>query len=134
EFDDAEIEESEVLEHVTRLCKVQPSQFEAWEDRQKREKITYYGEAAVYRTLYGHKGRQREKRFAGFKDLAFLSSGFIRYFQEVVAVSYYLTFDDAAPGPSELLLPADKQSRAVHFVSTHNVTTLSRNVEALGEA
>lgn len=33
-----------------------------------------------------------------------------------------------------LSLPAENQSKAVHYVSTHNITTLSRNVENDGEA
>ena len=112
---------------------MQTQKFESWDAQKKREKITYYGEAAIYRTLHSHKGRQRAKRFAGFKDLAFLSSGVIRYFQEIVAVGYYLTFDDQSPRPRELVIPPENQSRAVHLVSTHNVTTLSRNVETQGE-
>ena len=132
-YEGAEINESDVMKGVATLCKVEPQEFSAWDEQQKREKLSYYGEAAVYRNLYGQKGRQREKRFAGFRDLAFLSSGVIRYFQEIVAVGYYLTFEDHSPRHAELTIPPEDQTKAVHFVSTHNVTTLSRNVEAQGE-
>ncbi len=132
-YEEPEVEESDVLRDVATLCKVQPHEFASWDEQHQREKLSYYREAAIYRNLYGQKGRQREKRFAGFKDLAFLSSGVIRYFQEMAAVGYYLTFDHHAPHERELIIPPENQTRAVHFVSTHNVTTLSRNVEAQGE-
>jgi hypothetical protein len=132
-YEGVEVDEADVLKGVATLCKVQPAEFVEWGEQQQREKLSYYREAAIYRNLYGQKGRQREKRFAGFKDLAFLSSGVIRYFQEMAAVGYYLTFDHRAPQEGELIIPPENQTRAVHFVSTHNVTTLSRNVEAQGE-
>lgn len=91
------------------------------------------GHAAVYRVLLGRRGRHREKRFAGFSDLALLGSGVIRYFQEFLSVGYHLTFGAEPPPGGVLVLPPDKQSKAVHVVSQHNLTTLSKNVERCGE-
>lgn len=62
-----------------------------------------------------------------------VSSGVIRYFQEILSVAYHLTYGTTLPADRIVRLPADLQSRAVHFVSEHNLTTLSRNVERLGE-
>ena len=40
-----------------------------------------------------------EKHFAGFRELALLGSGVIRYFQEFLSVAYHLTFGaDTATG------------------------------------
>src|SRR5207245_1716140 len=79
------------------------------------------------------KGRHPDKRFCGFKELAFVSSGVIRYFQEILGVAYHLTFGSEPVPAGDLVLPPAKQSQAVHFVSQHNLTTLSRNVEHYGE-
>ena len=73
--------------------------------KKQREKRTYYGEAATYRVLLGRPGRHAEKRFAGFKELALLGSGVIRYFQEFLSVGYYLTFSANPPPQGVLTLP-----------------------------
>ncbi len=129
-----EVDQNRLIEEVARLCKVDADVFSAWPERVRKEKITYYGEAATYRIIYGSKGRQKNKRFAGFNSLAFVSSGVIRYFQEILGVAYHLTYGINAPKSKSLLLPPGKQSEAVHLVSQHNLTTLSRNVERDGEA
>ena len=128
-----EVEAEELKVAVAKLCKVSIKQFQNWSPEKQREKMTYYGEAAVYRVLYGARGRHKPKHFSGFNQLAFLSSGVIRYFQEFLGVAYHLTFTSGETPSSPLMLPPDKQSDAVHFVSQHNLTTLSRNVEADGE-
>jgi hypothetical protein len=119
---------------LAKLSRVDLDTFRTLPDDKKRERRTYYGEAAIYRVLYGRRGQRREKRFSGFQDLAFISSGVIRYFQEMLGVAYHLTYGSTPPPTNAILLPPDKQSQAVHFVSEHNLTTLSRNVETYGEA
>src|SRR5260221_7372263 len=128
-----EVGAEELKVAVAKLCKVSPKQFQNWPPEKQGEKMTYYGEAAIYRVLYGGRGRHKPKHFSGFNELAFLSSGVIRYFQEFLGVAYHLTFSSGETPDSPLVLPAKKQSDAVHFVSQHNLTTLSRNVEADGE-
>jgi hypothetical protein len=128
-----EVPEDRLIAEIATLCKVTPEAFIAWPEDKRREKATYYREAAIYRALRKPGGRRPDKRFAGFTQLAFVSSGVIRYFQEILSVSYHLTFGADPPPAGQLVLPADKQSRAVHFVSQHNLTTLSRNVERHGE-
>jgi hypothetical protein len=128
-----EVEAEERRAAVAKLCKVSVKQLQTWSPEKQREKMTYYGEAAIYRVLYGARGRHKPKHFSGFNQLAFLSSGVIRYFQEFLGVAYHLTFTSGETPASPLVLPAKKQSDAVHFVSQHNLTTLSRNVEADGE-
>lgn len=125
------LEEKIELE-VAKLAKVSVEELGALPEKQRREKWVYYREAAVYRVLLA-KGRHPDKRFCGFKELAFVSSGVIRYFQEILGVAYHLTFSSAATRTGALVLPSEKQSQAVHIVSQHNLTTLSRNVEHYGE-
>lgn len=96
-----------------------------------RSNPSYYLEAATYRALHDN---GRKKEFSGFQNLALLSSGVIRYFQEILGVSYHLTVGDASPEQSiKLTLPAHRQSEAVHIISEHTLTTLSKNVEKHGE-
>ncbi len=133
-FNDPEADQSLCLAEVARLSKVTREEFESWPNDKQREKKTYYGPAAIYRVLLGKPGRHREKRFAGFSELALLGSGVIRYFQEFLSVSYHLSFGADPPPDGALVLPPAEQSRAVHIVSQHNLTTLSRNVERDGEA
>ena len=132
-FDDTEVDQSLCLAEVAKLSKLAPERFESLPDEKRREKKTYWGQAALYRVLLAKSGRQREKRFAGFKELALLGSGVIRYFQEFLSVGYHLTFGAESPPAGPLVLPPDRQSRAVHIVSQDNLTTLSRNVEQHGE-
>ena len=132
-FAGAEVEQQSCLAEVARLHKMTVEEFNRLPDDKRRDKKTYYGQAAVYRVLLGRPGRHREKRFAGFRELALLGSGVIRYFQEFLSVGYHLTFGAKSPPEGTLVLPAERQSRAVHVVSQHNLTTLSRNVEEYGE-
>ena len=132
-FCDSEVDESLWIEELVRLQKISLDEFENLPTKEQREKRTYYGEAATYRVLLGRRGRHAEKRFAGFKELALLGSGVIRYFQEFLSVGYHLTFGGNSPPKGILTIPPDQQSRAVHIVSQHNLTTLSKNVERHGE-
>jgi hypothetical protein len=130
--DSLEVPEEKLKAEVVKLAKVTPEQFAAWPEEQRQEKWVYYRETAIYRALLA-KRRRADKRFCGFNELAFMSSGVIRYFQEILGVTYHLTFGAAPPRTRDLILPPEKQSQAVHFVSQHNLTTLSRNVERYGE-
>jgi hypothetical protein len=126
-----EVAEDKILEEVQKLHRVTPEEFDTWDDKKKATKITYYREAAIYRQLYGKSGRRTKKRFSGHRELAFISSGVIRYFQEILGMAYYLQTSESR-SPSTSIDPVH-QSEAVHTVSTHNLATLSRNVETYGE-
>ena len=132
-FTDREVDETSYLSQVAQLSKMTIEDFENLQHDKQREKKTYYGYAAVYRALLRRSGHHREKRFAGFSELALLGSGVIRYFQEFLSVGYHLTYGADHPPTGNLILPPETQSKAVHVVSQHNLTTLSRNVERYGE-
>ena len=132
-FCGSEVDESLWLAEVIKLSKTTLEEFEKLPNEKQRERKGYYGEAATYRVLLGKRGHHPEKQFAGFNDLALLGSGVIRYFQEFLSVGYHLTFGADPPPQGVLILPPDQQSRAVHIVSRHNLTTLSKNVERHGE-
>ena len=124
-----EVPEEAVISEVAKLLKTTPNEFNTWPERKRREKWTYYRDAAIYRVLLSPKGKHPDKVFAGLEELAYISSGVIRYFQEILGVAYHLN----GPTDGELVFPPKIQSQAVHFVSQHNLTTLSRNVERHGE-
>ena len=128
-----EVKDEDRRVEVARLCKVTPEEFSSWDLGKQKEKLLYYGEAAVYRCLYGGKGGRRDKHFSGKEDLAFLSSGVIRYFQEFLGVAFHLAFPNGVDVGMKLEIDPEIQSRAVHIVSQHNLATLSRNVESHGE-
>lgn len=98
---------------------------------QKRTRNNHYREAAVYRAI--SKVPNYEKHFSGFHKLSFLSSGIVRYFQEILGVAYYLTSISSEHRPKPLCFPSPVQSQAVHIVSDNAVSTLSKNVEVYGE-
>lgn len=128
-----EVSDESLTPEIAKLVKATPEEMVAWDPERRRERWGYYREAAIYRVLLRGKRRHLDKRFCGFNELAFVSSGVIRYFQEILGVAHHLTFGPEPPPGHQLVLPSDKQSRAVHFVSQHNLTTLSRNVERYGE-
>jgi hypothetical protein len=130
---EAEIAEEDRIAEVAQLCKMTVDEFRGMTLAKQQEKLVYYGEAAIYRRLYGRGGRHRDKRFCGADDLVFLSSGVIRYFQEFLGVAFHLAFPLGIAAGEHLALPPAEQSRAVHIVSQHNLAALSRNVEADGE-
>ena len=132
-FRDSEVNDLLWLAEVVKLHKITLGEFENLPNEKQRKKKTYYGEAATYRVLLGKPGRHAEKRFAGFKELALLGSGVIRYFQEFLSMGYHLTFGGDPPPQGVLTLPPEQQSKAVHIVSQYNLTTLSKNVERHGE-
>lgn len=121
-----------ILKECLSLLKVTQDEFEAWDEKTQNAKLTYYREAAIYRCLYGRPGRRTKKRFSGHKELAFVSSGVIRFFQEMLGMAYHLQVT-AGDGTAFPILPKH-QSEAVHTVSDHNLSMLSRNVESHGEA
>ena len=131
-FRDPEVDPSSYLGELARLSGLTPDAFKKLPEEEQRQKKGHFGQAAVYRVLLGKRGRHQEKRFAGFKQLAWLGSGIIRYFQEFLSVGYHLTFE-AESASGEIVIPPDQQSRAVHIVSQHNLTTLGKNVEQYGE-
>jgi len=133
DFSDDEVATDAIEDEVLKMIKLTRQEFSLLPAAVRQEKITYYRESAIYRTLYGHKGRQSPKRFASFGQIAFLSSGVIRYFQEILGVAYYLSFGEDVQKQDPLVLPPEQQSKAVHLVSTHNLTALGRNVETDGE-
>ena len=128
-FGDSEVDPDLCLAEVARLCRRTPEGFRSLPADKRRDKKTYYGQAAIYRVLVRKPGPHREKRFAGFNQLAFLGSGIIRYFQEFLSVGYHLAYGTGPVPGGALVIPAEQQSRAVHVVSQHNLTTLSRDVD-----
>ena len=123
-----EVDQQPRLEAVAALSKVSTKTFREWPEQKQRRKLTYYGTAATYRCLRG-----RRKRFSGPRELALVSSGIIRYFQEILAVGYYLYQADPASASGNPVIPPDVQSQAAHLVSAHNLTSLSKNVDGKGE-
>lgn len=132
-FVPAEVDESEMRAEVAKLCKMTPEKFGSLDRETQDKKVQYYRMAATYRCLYGGKRRRQSKRFAGKEELAILSSGIIRYFQEFVGVAYHLAFPSGPKQHKTLQIGPEFQSRAVHVVSRHNIATLSRNIETYGE-
>lgn len=126
-----EIPEDRIRQEVLALLRVTEDEFAAWDQKKRQSKLTYYREAAIYRHLYGTPGRRTKKRFCGHKELAFVSSGVIRFFQEIVGMAYHLQ-QSSGDGSCLSILPKH-QSEAVHTVSDHNLSMLSRNVETHGE-
>lgn len=129
--DSDEVSSSALEAEVLALLKMSPSEFASLNESEQAAKYTYYREAGIYRLLYGKPGRRTLKRFSGHRDLAFISSGVIRYFQEILGLAWHLQV--AAGGPSSVAIDPTFQSQAVHAVSNHNLATLSRNVETHGE-
>lgn len=115
-----EVPTKDMQRHLARLLK----------RKKNKNNDSYYREAAIYRALHD---LRRKKRFAGFRNLAFISSGIVRYFQEILGVAYHLTVDNSTKIQGDLTLPPPKQSEAVHMISAHTLTTLSKNVEKHGE-
>ena len=130
EFDTPEVGEASRIDAIAALCRVSRATFDGWSAKQQQEKTTYYGTAATYRCLRGGK----RKRFSRSKELAFVSSGVIRYFQEMLGVSYYLARGGSQNDEARLVFPAEIQNRAVYLVSEHNLMSLSRNVDGKGES
>lgn len=127
-----EVDEEQVVTQVLRLARIDPTQFANLTKQKQREQISYYREAAIYRHLYGTPGRRTKKRFSGHKDLAFVSSGVIRYFQEIVGMAFHL--HRSGNSTTDLAILPKHQSEAVYLVSDHNLSMLSRNVETFGES
>ena len=124
-----EITQAECEEEVAAL--VTRGRFNSWDKAKQAKKLSYYREAAIYRRLYGRPGRRTKKRFSGHEELAFVSSGVIRYFQEILAAAYDLQQSDHDTDSSGIA--SRHQTAAVYRVSNDNLATLSRNVETHGE-
>jgi hypothetical protein len=130
--DSPEIPQPRVREEVLSLLQVTANEFDSWDERRRNEGFTYYREAAIYRNLYGTPGRRTKKRFSGHKELAFVSSGVIRYFQEIVGMAFHL--QKGIGGAGVAAIDPENQTEAVYIVSDHNLSMLSRNIETYGES
>ena len=128
---DPEISDDLLLPEILKLLRVSPADYNSWDAPKRSARFNYYREAAVYRKLYGGRGRHARKRFSGHRELAFISSGVVRFFQEILGMAYYL--QTSAGGNFSSVIEPEHQSTAVHTVSAHNLSTLSSNVELHGE-
>jgi hypothetical protein len=129
EFDDGRI-----IEEIAKMSKIPVTDFLRLPDKDRKEKFHHYSEAATYRLLFAPGGRHKKKEFSGFDQLSFISSGVVRYFQEILGVAYHLTFGNKSQLQSNITIPQEIQTKAVHIVSESNLTTLSRNVQKYGDA
>lgn len=129
----SEVDEKAWSAEMADILNISVSDFANMSVDCKNEKINHYSEAATYRVLYKRGGRQKEKVFAGFNELSFLSSGVIRYFLEILGVAFHLQYAGGSALTSPIPFAAETQTQAVHIVSQHYLTTLSRNVEVYGE-
>ena len=85
--DTDEVDSSALQTETLSLLKISLDEFDSLGEQQKAAKLTYYREAAIYRLLYCKPGRRTLKRFSGHRNLAFVSSGVIRFFQEILCPS-----------------------------------------------
>lgn len=130
--DSLEVDHEKLQSEILALLKMTPQEFTALSPQEQASKLTYYREAAVYRIVYGKRGVRGEKRFCGVKQLAFLSSGVIRWFQEILGMAYHLEYRLDGAG-SDIIISPKSQTRAVYIVSNHNLAALGRNIEEYGE-
>ncbi|MAX37950.1 MAG: hypothetical protein CME33_15450 [Gimesia sp.] len=129
--DSQELSYENQLEEILTLHRIGIDEFNGLTPQKQKAQISYYREAAIYRYLYGTPGRRTKKRFSGHRDLAFVSSGVIRYFQEIVGMAYHLKQNS---DPNVDPIASKHQTEAVYIVSDHNLSMLSKNVEELGES
>jgi hypothetical protein len=127
-----EIPQDCLTAEVISLLRVTADEFDSLDECKRSEHVNYYREAAIYRHLYGTPGRRTKKRFSGHKELAFVSSGVIRYFQEIVGMAFHL--QKAKGGSATLSIEPKYQTEAVYLVSDYNLSMLSRNIETYGES
>jgi hypothetical protein len=120
---------NEIEEEVAHMCR---STWEGMDSEQKRKRTAYYKETAEYR-LANTGGSRRKKQYAGLHDLALLSSGVVRYFQEIVGTAFYLQTQENSGSNVTTVFP-EAQTRAVYLVSEHNLATISRNIAKYGES
>ena len=126
------VTDKEMLPFLEDLSSAKSTRGGPYPERKASPGVAYYRVAAQYRAL--HKYR-RKQHFSGVRTLAFLSSGVVRYFQEIVGVAFHLANsphggNDGSGGS----LPPEHQSRSVHLISEHTLTALSKNVEKHGES
>lgn len=135
--DTMEIEERELDREMAKFARKSEKEYLQYksnsENHQRiQDELHHYKEASIYRALAVH--FTRSKRFCGFDDLAFISSGVIRYFQEFLTVAYDSTEEKSQIRGGDLCLPAREQSKAIHIVSQHRLSALPREIEQWGEA
>jgi hypothetical protein len=130
--DSMEVDPDKLRNEVLSLLDMNEHEFASLTEQEQKEKFTYYREAALFRLVYGKKGMRAEKRYCGAQQLAFISSGVIRWFQEILGMAYHLEYGLKKP-PECLIISPESQTQSVHIVSNHNLAALSRNVEEHGE-
>ncbi len=131
-FVESELPEDRLIDEVVSLLRVDRTEFDSWSQSVQKERTQYYSKAAVYRALSRRSGPGAKKRFSGYRELAFISSGVIRFFQEILGMAYHL--QQSNDGRYQSRIDPSHQTQAVHIVSGHNLATLSRNVEVYGES
>jgi hypothetical protein len=114
------------------ISRMQGVNWRKLDSKQKQEKIQYYKVAAIHRIILNAQGKK--VHYSGFDCLAFLSSGVVRYFLEIVGTAYHFQWEDnECRHPSPLVISPENQSRAAHFVSEHNLASISRSTIGNGE-
>jgi len=116
--------ENEVRRIAENIRNVKWSQIPAHEQTEYLKKFRI---AAVYRVLW-----PRRRQYSGFNDLAFLSSGIIRYFLELCGMSYHFAAQRGVDIRKGGIIDPMYQSEAVYTLSNYYLSNVKKNIPEFG--
>jgi len=103
--------------------------WEEFDEEKRREYFHRYRPAALYRIA---RQNRTKMPFAGFEEMAMLSSGIIRCFLELCAMSYYFATQDSDRIKDGHKIGVKHQTSAVYALSGYYLATIRKNVALYG--
>ncbi|MGD0921572.1 MAG: toll/interleukin-1 receptor domain-containing protein [Terriglobia bacterium] len=118
-----DVDGSEVEKLIASTAKDQSGK--DWETLDVKEKAEFTHRleiAALYRLL------KKRKSFAGFDDFVLLSSGIVRYFLELCAMSYYFAIRGCGQQAEIAKIGVKHQTDAAYALSSYYLGTIGKNI------
>jgi hypothetical protein len=115
---------SEIDAMIITMIKTQSGRdWNELDDRQRNEYRHRLEMGAFYRIL-----KSKKKTYAGFDDLALLSSGIVRYFLELCGMSYYFAIQDGTDVKKGGVIKVQHQKDAAYTLSSYYIATIRKNI------
>ena len=123
--------EDDLKDQLRLMLKEKDQDILLLDDKEINQKIAYYKDALIFRALTAN-GFRKGKTYAGFETFVLISSGIIRQFLELCAMSLYVSQEDSTKISNLDYIDPKSQTKAVHSVSAASLEKIAPGVEDLG--
>lgn len=119
--------EEELVVEIEKMLRGRGIELQKAKASERKQYLHHYRTAAYYRLL-----SKKKRKFGGFDDLILLSSGIVRAFLELCAMSYYFSKQNKIDPKSASKITVEDQTKAAYSLSDYYLWRLKKNIEEIG--